>query len=223
LQFLENSSLYSAHITHSMAIDTIHHHDPRLVEVARLVQEHVPALAYHNFNHISYVYRESMRLAAHESHTVDKHGLSVLGTAAYLHDVVYTVGANNNEELSARFAHQYLPHLGYTQREIKDISKCIMATRMPQSPTCVLEKILCDADLSVLGDPKWSQHVDLLRQEQGVADDLTWWTNNVLFLARHEYHTSAAREYYSKTKYANLQYAVHRLKQESRELVHCTT
>ena len=48
-------------------------------------------------------------------------------------------------------AREILPAYGLTRDQIDTICGMIMATRIPQSPSNQLERILCDADLDYLG------------------------------------------------------------------------
>ena len=70
----------------------------------------------------------------------------------------------------------------------------ILATRLPQSPTTLNEKILCDADLDYLGREDFYTTGNKLFQEmleQGaVENEREWNLVQRTFLVSHRYHTN---------------------------------
>ncbi len=69
-----------------------------------------------------------------------------------------------------------------------------MSTKIPQSPTNLLEQILCDADLDYLGrDDFFSIGDSLFRELQAynlIGDEQTWNRLQVSFLSAHRFHTN---------------------------------
>src|SRR5436309_16127441 len=59
----------------------------------------------------------------------------------------------DHERASAQIAAAILPNYGYTPAHIQAICGMIMATKLPQAPHTLLEQIVADADLDVLGRP----------------------------------------------------------------------
>jgi uncharacterized protein len=57
----------------------------------------------------------------------------------------------DHESISIQLAEQALANFGYTNSQIAVIRGIIQATRIPQSPTNLLEMIIADADLDYLG------------------------------------------------------------------------
>ncbi|MEL7063459.1 MAG: phosphohydrolase, partial [Bacteroidota bacterium] len=74
----------------------------------------------------------------------------------------------------------------------------IMATKIPQSPTSHLARILCDADLYYLGTSKFYDVGQTLYQEfldRGIVNNEQEWNRIQLnFLQSHTYFTQTAKE-----------------------------
>ena len=72
-----------------------------------------------------------------------------------------------------------------------------MATRIPQSPSTKLEKILCDADLDYLGRDDFyeigSRLFEELRDQGVVETEREWNLVQKTFLDSHRYHTNFSK------------------------------
>jgi uncharacterized protein len=84
----------------------------------------------------------------------------------------------------------------------------IMATRLPQAPHTLLEQIVADADLDVLGRPDFvtrnqDLHVELAAFE-GAVDDCDWYRIQLAFLREHRYWTASARSLREEHKQHNI-------------------
>jgi len=133
----------------------------------------------------------------------------LLRTAALFHDLGYTSAHHEHEMVSAQIAARELPGLGYSPQQVEAVQAMIMATKLPQSPHGLLQEILADADLDVLGSTVFfDRNVDL-RQEfdfiQQPVNDLTWYTSQIKFLRDHRYFTRSTRELRDPGKQKNLQ------------------
>ena len=74
-----------------------------------------------------------------------------------------------------------------------------MTTVIPQQPSQdILEKIICDADLSYLGTDSFFEKADLFRKELAGEDivytDRDWLKFELDFMEKHAYFTEAARK-----------------------------
>lgn len=153
-------------------------------------------LVYHSLGHTrDEVVPAAERLAALEG--VGGDALLLLRTAAYFHDIGFVQRRDNHEDAGALVAAQMLPSFGYGADAIAAISGMIMATRVPQTPHTLLEQILADADLDVLGRKDFWVRNQALRHELASAgqpmDDITWLQYQLRFLQSHSYWTRAAR------------------------------
>lgn len=86
--------------------------------------------------------------------------------AAWFHDTGYCAGqAKDHETMSVQLATEFLTSQGADVTLINKVTGCINATRMPQSPTNLIEEIICDADLFHLGTDAFKEKSRLLREE----------------------------------------------------------
>lgn len=132
----------------------------------------------------------------------------LLRTAALFHDLGYTSTHHEHEMVSAQIAARELPGYGYTPQQVESVQALIMATRLPQSPHGLLQEILADADLDVLGSSFFFERNVDLRQEidffHGAVNDLIWYTNQIKFLRDHSYFTPSTRNLRDSGKLKNL-------------------
>jgi uncharacterized protein len=123
--------------------------------------------------------------------------LSLLLTAAWFHDLGFVEQPRYHELISARIAVQVLPGFGYTNKQVEIVRWAILATAIPQYPQSLLERILTDADLDVLGRDDFMLTNDNLRRELALFgqefSDLDWYSRQLQFLEAHTYFTDSAR------------------------------
>jgi uncharacterized protein len=135
------------------------------------------------------------RLAALEQIVDDE--LLLLRTGAYYHDLGYISRRAGHEEVSVAIARSVLPGFGYTVSQIDQVAGMIIATQLPQTPHNLLERILADADLDLLGREDFWRLSHALRAElavhEGALSDVTWYRRQVAFLQSHRYWTASAR------------------------------
>jgi HD superfamily phosphodiesterase len=131
--------------------------------------------------------------------------LEMLQLAAWFHDTGYYKDPENHEQISCELAEKFLEKHHYPAEKISLIKDCIMATRIPQSPERLLEEILCDADLSHLGNEQYWDRCGRLRQEMLLARNVImsereWVDFELDFMMRHRYQTDVARSLFNKRK-----------------------
>lgn len=151
---------------------------------------------YHNAQHTKDVMASADHLAEKEG--VGEEDLMLLKTAALFHDTGFLQQMVGHEEISCEIARKHLPHFDYSPDQIDRICRIIMATRLPQTPEDKLGEILCDADLSYLGED------DYIRQSQKLFHELRthnlvntqeeWVVRQIEFLNQHKYFTETARK-----------------------------
>lgn len=173
----------------------------------RLQHELSPTVCYHSLAHTQDdVLPAAERLASLSG--IDDTSLLLLRTAACYHDIGFVEGREEHERISVHIAQEVLPRFGYRSEQIARIGGIIMATRLPQSPRCLLEQILADADLDVLGRSDFLSYNRALRAELAAfgspVDDATWYRNQLAFLQNHRYFTAAARKLRGATKQHNI-------------------
>lgn len=164
--------------------------------LGRLRAELPSQLCYHNLWHTeSDVMPAAARLARLSALPPEETRL--LEVAAAFHDLGWVETQVEHERQSGAIAARVLPQYGFDTRRIERIVGIIMATRLPQSPRDLLESILADADLDMLGRADFLERNCALRQEQAalgrVYADREWLTAQAKFLHEHVYFTPAAR------------------------------
>jgi uncharacterized protein len=176
--------------------------------LGRLERELSPALCYHSVAHTrDDVVLAVERLAAAENVIGDD--LLLLRTAAYFHDIGFVERREDHEVIGARIAAEALPRFGYDTAQVVQVVGMIMATRLPQSPQTLLQQILADGDLDVLGRADFLSVNDSLRLELAraglPASDADWYRVQLHFLRGHRYWTSSARELRDAQKQRNIE------------------
>lgn len=163
----------------------------------RLRNELSPRLTYHSLWHAQEdVLLGCMQIA--QEMNIAEEELRLLQVSAAFHDIGFVVDYTNHELNGVRIVTEVLPAFGYSEKEIAIVTGMIMATRLPQSPTTLLEEILADADFGVLGREDFFERNRNLKQELAnygrVVDEKTWYETQLAFLESHQYFTEAARK-----------------------------
>ncbi len=162
---------------------------------------------FHDFEHTAQTVGAARGIA--EGFEFDENDLAIVEIAAWFHDTGYHDGAVEHEERSCVIATEFLKSK-ITETELEKVMGCIRATRIPQSPTTVMEQVLCDADLSHLGMKSYWDRTGKLRQEFAITrdkimSDQEWIDFEINFMLGHEYHTAVARELFNKKKARHIQ------------------
>lgn len=160
------------------------------------------SLQYHNFNHTKQVHDAGMKLAEHSK--ISSKDKILLSCAIYLHDIGNILGRDNHEEKSVLLSRELLPYFGATKKDIKIIEGLILATCMPQNPKTSLQKIICDADLSLCGHKDQFKIINNYRLELGLKEDSEWYKIQLKFLKKHKWFTKSAKELFDSQKQKNI-------------------
>jgi predicted metal-dependent HD superfamily phosphohydrolase len=141
-------------------------------------------------------------LAQHSN--LPKHEIRLLEVAAAYHDMGFIFTCTGHEQISIEIMSQSLPAYGFGLQEMEQIAGMIRATQLPQSPHNLLEQILADADLDILGRENFFERNKALWQELMVCGEPVpwdeWLESQVQFLKNHTYFTPAARALRDTTK-----------------------
>ena len=169
----------------------------------RLEHELSPGLTYHCLGHTqNEVVPAADRLATLEK--VGDEDRLLLLTGAYFHDLGFIRQRQDHELISIQLAEQTLPVFGYSDAHIAVVRGIIQATRLPQSPITLLERIMADADLDDLGHENFWKRSNDLRQEldyYGIKfTDEEWYTYQLRLMQSHKYFTDSERELRDTTK-----------------------
>ncbi len=170
------------------------HHDARLV--------------YHNRAHTESVVKAATRIANH--YQLNDRDFFIVVTAAWFHDTGYYEDPSDHEEKGALLAEGFLKNAGVDELTISEIKHAILATRLPQHASGLLEEIVCDADLFHLGTDEFSERNKLLRKEYEAfhnkkinKDD--WRKKTIELLESHHYYTDYCRIMLDEKKQQNLE------------------
>jgi predicted metal-dependent HD superfamily phosphohydrolase len=185
-------------------------------------QQSYPGL-YHNYDHTVEVVNNAAEIAA--AMKIEKAETEILLLAAWFHDTGYLESPQEHEERSMNIAAQFLSGQSYPQKKTDRVVACIRATKLPQQPNDLLEKVMCDADLLNLGKKGSLEKGELLRLENESMNDLRmseeeWLRQSISFYKDHQYHTTYAIQKYSERRDRNLRKLRKRLQKLETRSVH---
>lgn len=103
-----------------------------------------PTLTYHSPEHTLDVLEQCERIAADEG-LADPRRVFLLKVAALYHDIGFLNRYADHEEESCRIFLADAVRHSFSEEEKNDVLHMIMATRLPQEPTTLAERIICDA------------------------------------------------------------------------------
>lgn len=160
--------------------------------LAKLRDELSERLEYHGLHHTLDVLKMAKEICEQEG--VGKRDQTLVKTAALFHDAGFVKDKHAGHELEGCvLVRGILPQFGYEPEDIECICGMIMATKIPQSPNTLLEKILCDADLDYLGRDDFFAIGETLFSELRaynlIGDEQAWNRLQVGFLSTHRFHT----------------------------------
>ena len=165
-------------------------------------------LLYHNRTHTEKVVEAAIAIGQH--YQLDEKDFFIVNVAAWFHDLgYYKGGSTGHEEKGAEMAESFLTGTGVDVAVIEAVRDCILATRLPQKPTNLLEEIVCDADLFHLGSDEFAERNKLLRKEiealhhKKISKD-QWRKDSIRFLESHHYHTDYCQLLLNEQQQANL-------------------
>ena len=181
----------------------------------RLSSELPHNLYYHNSAHtFDDVLTAALRFATHMG--IQEQELELIKIAAAFHDIGFIQQREGHEQISIKVVNDRLPKFGFSAAQIETICSMIQATQLPQTPQTVLDCILADADLDVLGRDDFFTSNEALRREfneyeQPISEEV-WYAQQLQFLLAHTYFTKAANELRYAGKQKNIAALQQRLK-----------
>lgn len=177
----------------------------------RLIKEIPSHYSYHSLRHTLDVIEQCILIAKGES--LSEEEIDTLKIAALFHDSGYIRARKEHEQHSAQIFTEYAQRYELSPKAQELVRNCILATRIPQSPKTLLEKVLCDADLDYLGREDFMEIGESLFQEMHACSEIpnreSWNILQIKFLSTVCYHTS----YSQKTRTQQLQQNLEHVKQ----------
>lgn len=163
---------------------------------------------YHNFQH-TYETVEACKLLS-KAYDLNKNDYENLLLAAWFHDSGYVYTYNGHEDKSIEIARSFLESNKYPASDIKEIERCILATKRSESPKNLISQILCDADISQIGDRSFFIKSELLRAEWENfeirnCNTFEWAQTQLNFLLSANFHTQEAQKIYGEQLQKNIQ------------------
>lgn len=163
-------------------------------------------ICYHNIDHTLEVVKAAEKIGRNCG--LQDEELEICILAAWFHDTGYYKGNVDHEEESSNIAFEFLDSLDVHPEKIEKVVGCIKATKIPQNPQCLLEKVLCDADLFHLSTKKFFSKSELLRKELVYhhchISPKSWMTKSCMFVSQHNYFTEFAKKILKPKKQENL-------------------
>lgn len=173
---------------------------------------------YHDVSHTKEVV-ESAEIIGRASGLANAE-LEIVLLSAWFHDVGYLDKTEGHEEVSAKYAEDFLIKEKFDPSKIEKIQKCILSTKVPQEPINILEEVLCDADLSHLGKKNFKSRNNLFREEFEFLfgrplTEYEWIKKTIDFLNQHKFFTQYAAIEFEEQKQKNLK----KLQKKLRKLI----
>lgn len=156
-----------------------------------------PELLYHCLWHTESAVVSAQKIADH--YQLDEHDYVAVTIATWFHDIGYLfTTADKHEEKGIELATAFIKQQGGDDALIAKVNECIIATKMPQNPTSLISKIVCDADLFHLGTEAFSDINKQVRKEIELRKGQKipgkeWRKQSIALLEEQEYHTDFAR------------------------------
>ncbi|MBC7914166.1 MAG: HD domain-containing protein [Pyrinomonadaceae bacterium] len=183
------------------------------VFVQNYFTEHLnPTRIYHNLQHTQNVVELSLQIANH--YKLDSKSLFIIEAAAWFHDIGYSEAPAHHEKRGTQIAEKYLKELSIDDDSIRSVKGCIMATRIPQLPKTLLERIVCDADMYHLGLDDFAEKSKLVRKElelngQKIPKE-EWKRKNIELLQNHHFKTDYAEQLLGSQQKKNLDHLLNK-------------
>ncbi len=165
--------------------------------ILQYLKEQLPGdLTYHGLHHTLDVLDAALKIA--ESENLSEEEIRLLRIAILYHDAGFTAKYKDHEDKGCEMARKNLPAYGYNHKEIETICGMITATKIPQTPHNLLEKIICDADLDYLGRNDFHKISNSLFEEMKIYnhlhDEKEWNRIQKKFLEKHHYFTEFGKK-----------------------------
>ncbi len=190
--------------------------------VTNLLQNNLPeGCVYHNIDHTLNVVESAKLIGEHNG--LSKEDMDILLLAAWFHDTGMVSVYIGHEEKSIEIFKNYIIKEQFPVEKIEKVAQLIKATKVPQNPINLLEKIICDADISHIGQKGFQSRAKLLRQEWEIVldkkfTDIEWLNSNIEFLTNHKFNTEYAQVIFEEQRLVNLEKLKKKLIKEKMEL-----
>ncbi len=94
---------------------------------------------YHDISHTVEVVMACRELAT--AYKISREDYEILMLAAWFHDTGFEMGPEKHEERSAQNMKNFFSNFSCPENHLEKICECILATKLPQQPHTLLEKL----------------------------------------------------------------------------------
>lgn len=176
-------------------------------DVITILRTQLPShLTYHTPEHTLYVLEKAEFIAGKEN--VSGHELLLIRIACLFHDIGFIIQNHHHEEKGCVICFEKLNQMQFGMEDILKICGMIMATKIPQRPQTLCEKIVADADLEYLGtDLFYPVSQNLYREFLHYDPHLDLERFNEIqinFIQKHSYHTDYCKTHREEKKQQHL-------------------
>ena len=179
-------------------------------------------LRYHNIEHTKNVVHATILIAG--KCKVSEKELEMLTVSAWFHDVGYLEKIINHEDISKKYAREFLVEHGFDEEYIAQVEKFIEATRMPQNPQDKLSAILCDADLFHVSQEDFMTETQIFWDELSAMNgedlsEIKYLERTLRFFKDHKFKTEYGKTVLNPGKKSNLKKVKKALKQHQQDML----
>lgn len=166
-------------------------------QILDMLEEQLPkCLYYHNVKHTIDVTTEVELIGYAEG--LSESDIMLLKIAGLFHDAGQIKVNQGHEEVSCEYVDEILPQYNYPQDKIDTIKRIIMATKLPHTPSDILEAVIQDSDLDYLGRSDFIPVSNMLYKEMiergGMKMTINEWNKiQIKFISSHQYYTNTAQ------------------------------
>lgn len=179
-----------------------------------------PRYPYHNLAHTKMVVRYAQMIATF--YELEGPEYFVLTAAAWFHDVGQLFGGMLfHEEESVKIWNEFAAESIISPAVREHVSRCILATKFPPSPSSLLEKIICDADTFHFGTVYFRETDAMIKKELEIRshERVSQWINRSIdLLQSHQFYTEYCQALLDHGKINNIHWLQSLLKNEEPDI-----
>ncbi|WP_026898716.1 Pycsar system effector family protein [Daejeonella oryzae] len=167
-----------------------------------------PKRIYHNLQYAENIVDSALQIANH--YKLDLKSKFIIEAAAWFQVIAHLDSREPQEKKAAQLAGKFLSEIAVDEDCIKNIKSAILATRIPQQPKNLNERIVCDALMFYLGQEDFLVKSKLLRKELALMSGKKiskeiWKQQNLQLLQNHRFKTDYAQQLLADEQKKNLE------------------
>lgn len=162
---------------------------------------------YHHYNHALDVMKRALELW--EKENISQEEMELLALWALFHDVWFIVQYDDNENIWASIAKNYLRWFLYDSTKIQIVENIILATKPDYKAQTLLEQIIKDADCDNLWRDDFFEKWEKIKKEIEIIKNIKikdndWYHYSINFLKQHKFMTKTEIEERQNKKNENI-------------------